>query len=332
MSTHTFSQWTKNLAIGLSSVSLCFSLINFSSQARAASFSVLWWDSTRNNHGPIGDIFRQEMSDFLNEFDGGELFDSTYVSSKIGGKFATHLESNSYDVIVLDSGNPFVGVFNEVDRTALQEHYSSNSNLMLDGSLLIRSLDRVPETDFPGTNGALGGFLANQVYQLAERGGGTLIGTDHNAFQPDGNKMLSAVVPDAAFSGITNPSTDGVFYGTDLLNSATSVAPINIFNHWSSIPSQGVSPTGDFIDFLGNDITLYSQVDVANKPGGGPKLSYISTNWEPGSEITPITGENPPETESIPEPSSLFGLLVFGAFGASSLLKRKQQRNNDSNS
>jgi len=273
------------------------------------------------------------MSDFLNEFDGGDLFSTTYISSKTPGEFATHLASHSYDVIVLDSGNNETIVFNEEDRVALQAHYSNNSNLMLDGSLGIRSFNYAPATDFPGPNGALAGFLANQVYQFAERGGGIMIGTDHNDYQYDGNQMLSAIVPGAGFSGITNPSSDGVFYGTDLLNSVASVAPADVFTHWSSVGSQGISPTGEFADFLGNPITLYSQVDVANKPGGGPKYSYISTSWEPGSEITSITDQKPPESQSVPEPSSVLGLLVLGTCGAAgSLRKRKLQRTDDNSS
>ncbi|MBC6476496.1 MAG: hypothetical protein GDA56_00495 [Hormoscilla sp. GM7CHS1pb] len=288
MSTNPFSQWTKKIAISLGSASLCFGLLNLDAKAEAAS--LLWWDSSVWHGGQLADPFRQEMPDFLNEFDGGDLFNTTYISSKTPGEFATHLASNSYDVIVLDSGNNETIVFNEDDRVALQAHYSNNSNLMLDGSLLIRSFNYAPATDFPGPNGALGGFLANQVYQLAERGGGIMIGSDHYSYQRDGNQMLSAIVPGAAFSGITNPSSDGVFYGTDLLNSVASVAPADVFTHWSSVPSQGISPTGEFTDFLGDPITLYSQVDVANKPGGGPKYSYISTSWEPGSEITSVTG------------------------------------------
>lgn len=324
MSATTFSQWTKKIAISLGYVTLCFSLLNLNAKAEAASFSVLWWDSTAWGNGLFADPLRQEMSDFISDLDDGELFSSTYISSKTPGAFATHMTSNSYDVIVFDTGNRETVVFNEADRAALQAHYSNNSNLMLDGTFLIRNLNYVPATDFPGPNGALGGLLANQVYQVAARGGGIMIGNDHYVHQSDGNMILSAIVPDAAFSGLTNPSTDGVFYGTDLLNSIASVAPADVFTHWSSIPNQGITPTGDFTDFLGNPITLYSQVDVADQPGGGPKHSYISTSWQPGSEITSITDQKPPEHKSVPEPSSVLGLLLLGTCGAAgSLLKRK---------
>ncbi|MDJ1182639.1 PEP-CTERM sorting domain-containing protein [Roseofilum casamattae] len=116
-------------------------------------------------------------------------------------------------------------------------------------------------------------------------------------------------------------STDGVFYGTDFLNSQVSVAPNDIFSHWDAIPSQGVAPTGDFIDFLGNSVTLYSQVDVANKPGGGQKYSYISTSWKPDECETAVTESNSACQKKVPEPSALLGLLAVGA--VDSLLERR---------
>jgi len=39
--------------------------------------------------------------------------------------------------------------------------------------------------------------------------------------------------------------------------------------------------------------------------------------------IAPLSG---PGSKRVPEPSSTLGLLAFGTFGASSLLKRKQQQ------
>lgn len=267
------------------------------------------------------------MPTFLDAFDGGDVFNTTYISHKTDGGLSAHLASNSYDVVVLDSGyTPTEGAsfpFNSADQDALKEHYTQNPNLMLDGSLLIRSFAYKPETDFPGPNNALGNFTANQVYALATRGGGILIGTDHYDFQRDANYMLDGLFPGqpAKFSGITNPSTDGVFYGADLLNSAVAVAPNDIFTHWSSAPSQGVAPTGDFIDFLGNPVTLYSQVDVADKPGGGQKYSYISTSWKPDECETNVTSTSSACHQKVPEPSALLALLAVGAVG--SRLKRR---------
>lgn len=117
----------------------------------------------------------------------------------------------------------------------------------------------------------MGVLTLNSVYEIANRGGGIMIGTDHNCCQTDANAMLNALIPGASFSGIEAPSTDGVFYGAQLLNNLEATAPINVLNHWSTEGSQGIPPTGDFLDFLGNSVTLYSQVDI-HRSSAGPGL------------------------------------------------------------
>ncbi|MDJ1173380.1 PEP-CTERM sorting domain-containing protein [Roseofilum capinflatum] len=318
------SRTVKRVALGVTSVVLCWSGLNLDSKANAAQFSVLWWDTTTHPNAPSP--LRQEMSDFLDAFtvDGEDLFDSTYVVDRTPGGLATHLDSHTYDVIVLDTDyfrRDMAFPFGTADQEALKQHYKDKSNLMLDGSFLIRSLNFFPQVDFPGPNNAFGNFTANQVYTIANRGGGIVIGNDDFSHQLDANFMLGAILPGAEFSGASNPSTDGVFYGADLLNSAVAVSPNDIFTNWSSIPNQGVAPTGDFIDFLGNPVTLYSQVDVANKPGGGQKYSYISTSWKPDECTTAVTGTSPACHKKVPEPSALLALLAVGGVG--SLLKRR---------
>ena len=74
--------------------------------------------------------------------------------------------------------------------------------------------------------------------------------------------ILGALIVGASFSGIEGPSTDGVFYGAQLLNNLEATAPINVLDHWSTEGSQGIPPPGNFVDCLGNSITLYSQALV----------------------------------------------------------------------
>ncbi|MDB9516211.1 PEP-CTERM sorting domain-containing protein [Roseofilum reptotaenium CS-1145] len=323
----TVAHTLQRVALGVTSVVLCWSGLNWDSKANAAQFSVLWWDTTPVNPW-INSELRQEMSTFLDDFGGGNLFDTTYVSHRTSGGLQAHLASNSYDVVVLDSfyNPPYSPAFpfDSADQEALKQHYAQKSNLILDGTLSIRSLQAIPETDFPGPNNAFGNFTVNQIYELATQGGGIFIGTDDYTVQRDGNYMLEALFPGqpARFSGLRNPSTDGVFYGSDLLNNQVAVSPNDIFTHWSAVPSQGVAPTGDFIDFLGNPVTLYSQVDVADKPGGGQKYSYISTSWKPDDCKTDVTSTSSAcNPEKVPEPSALLALLAVGAVG--SLLKRR---------
>lgn len=300
----------------------------FGASAGSQAASILWWDSTPEYGGQAPDSLRQAMSDFLNSYGGGGVFTSTYVSSETSGTLATHLASNSYDVIVFDATSS-TAKFNAADLEAVQWHYAGNSNLMLDGTLYIRSINLNATSAFPGINNSTGLMTVNQVHALAAQGGGIMIGTDHQGFQVDANQVLQAIVPQASFSGITFPSTDGVFYGSVLLDGLVPVAAVDIFNHWDSIDTQAIAPTGQFTDFLGNTIDLFSLVDVADFIGG-PKFSYISASWNPGDDTTDVTDPNPGTggdngSVGVPEPATL-AMLGIGLLGLGASRRRKQAR------
>ena len=289
----------------------------FSSPVYAVPFDVLWWDSTPSYGSQASDSLRKEMSDYLTGYNGGATFNSNYVSSETAGTLSAHLATTNYDVIVFDATSSSQK-FNSADIQAIQNHYSTKSNLMFDGSLYIRNINFNAGTDFPGPGDGMGGLLINQVYQLASRGGGFMVGTDHNCCQTDANQVVQSVLPNASFTGFTVPSTDGVFYGEDLLNSEVAIAANDVLTHWNSVPSQGIAPTGLFTDILGNSVELFSQVDVADVPGGGPKYSYISTSWAPGDGTTNVDDETPGGSGgsvNVPEPGSLMlllsGLMLF---------------------
>ena len=294
--------------------------------AQAGSVSVLWWDSTPVYSGQAPDALRQEMSDYLTNFGGGGVFSSTYVSSEVLGTLASHLAVNSYDVLVFDATSTGTK-FNAADLSAIRAHYDGHQNLLFDGTLYIRSINYNATTDFPGPNGATGGLTVNEVYQLGIRGGGIMVGTDHEGFQVDADQVVSAILPGAAFTGVTLPSTDGVFHGAQLLNSAAAIAPLDVFTHWDSVPTEGIAPTsiapGDYADYVGNLVTLYSQVECADDPGGGTRYTYISTSWAPGDAEIPIDDpEPPPPDDVIPEPVTVLGILL-GLGGLGQYIRRR---------
>jgi hypothetical protein len=117
-----------------------------------------------------------------------------------------------------------------------------------------------------------------------------------------------------------------VFYGAQLLNNLEATAPINVLTHWATEGSQGIPPVGDFTDFLGNSVTLYSQVDIASTVGG-PRTARISTSWQPGAGSIGVDDDAPPPQDddndsTVPEPGIL-ALLGIGLLGM--LATRRRQ-------
>jgi len=291
----------------------------------SATTNVLWWDTTPIWSNQAPNALREEMSMFIDDYGDGTVFDSTYVDVTSSGLLSAELAATDYDVLIFDSTTSS-SLFSAADIQATKDFYASGKDdLMLDGSLYIRSIDRDAQTDFPGPTGATGGLLINQVAALANSGGGIMVGTDHNCCQGEANQILGGIAPGLAFSGFTTPSTDGVFYGDVLLNEEVAIAAVDILNHWDAVPSQAEAPTGTFTDFLGNDIELFSHVDVADKPGGGTRLTYISSTIDPGTGTTDVddttaggTGGGTPQDPSVvpvPPAFALLGTALLGLFG-----------------
>lgn len=256
-----------------------------------AQTRILWFNGMADERGIMSSPDRERMVTYLNQFEGGQRFQATYVRDLNGGGLANALSRGSYDLLVLDLTDNRRRLDN-ADTAALQRFFAGGQKgLMLDGSLYIRSIRHNPTTRFPGPNNANADILVNQLAMLAEAGGGILIGTDHGEYQRNANIALQAIVPDARFTGRTNPSTNGDFIGAGLLSHVRAVTPRDILRHWESVPSQGEAPVGTFTTFDGFPITLYSLVEAADKPGRGRKIPYVSFSEFPGAGKTALDAD-----------------------------------------
>jgi hypothetical protein len=91
----------------------------------------------------------------------------------------------------------------------------------------------------------------------------------------------------------------------------------------------------NFVSWTGSVVTTYDYtLTGADVTGDSAGLSYFTATLAPG-QSTRFTqaifaavpnGSIPGDTTSVPEPSSVLSVLAFGALGAASQLKRKQQR------
>jgi hypothetical protein len=275
------------------------------SAAMAEPMRVLWWDVSLNEPRNKPDN-RQRMARYLDAYKGGTRFDVDYRFEPRRGAFARHMASNpGYGIIVVTAANNNL-VFNSADTEAFRTFYASgHRTLMLDGTLGIRNSDVRALTKWPGAGNSSANMLVNQLEALRQSGGGLLIGTDHGKFQRSANAVVSALIPQARFSRITNPSRDGQFFGELLLAHTEAVKPLDMLRHWEAIPNQGQAPSGTFQDFMGRPVTLYTLVEASDKPGGGPRRPYITTTIDPGSKRFDIAEDVLPVIDRMPTRKSL---------------------------
>ncbi len=273
-----------------------FVILLWASIADAQSTRVLWWDGSPTYDGASNAQDREAMARYVDSFAGGAEYAVTFQHATQRGALSRVLGQAQFDILVLDVTTTREN-FTQADLDALRRHYQSGrSALMLDGTLWVRSARPGPLTIFPGPNGASAAILMNQMKALKDAGGGILIGTDHTEFQVGANQLLRALLPQARFSGRTNPSRDGEFLGDVLLAGAAPVKPLDILRHWEEVPSQAEAPVGTFSDFLGNSVTLFALVETSDKPGGRKKRPYISATVAPGEARTAI------DSDAVPEP------------------------------
>ncbi|MFK7744479.1 MAG: hypothetical protein AB8B47_05465 [Roseobacter sp.] len=266
----------------------------------AEPMRVLWWDVSLNEsrNKPAN---RQRMAQYLTAYQGGTRFAVDYEFKPQRGAFAKHVAAQPpYQMIIVTAANNN-RVFNSADLEAFKQIYTNTGRaLMLDGTLGIRNSDVRSRTKWPGTNGSSANMLVNQAEAMREAGGGLFIGTDHGQFQASANLVVRALIPDARFSQITDPSRDGEFFGELLLAFKEPVKPLDMLRHWEAIPNQGQAPVGQFTDFTGQPVTLFTLVEASNKPGGKQRRPYISATIDPGDQRFDIADDAAPVIDRMP--------------------------------
>ncbi|MBV1926897.1 MAG: hypothetical protein KUG62_07045 [Rhodobacteraceae bacterium] len=276
----------------LALIVLASAQLNFATAGSAAAelTRVLWW-SASVIEAKVQPEDREKLARFLNDYDGGKVYSAVFRHSQRKGEFAAHMQSANYDLIIVDATTRNKH-FNQKDLDAFRKFYLTSSRaLMFDGTLWIRNTRYSDLTIFPGQNNNSAALLINQIEALRKAGGGLLVGTDHRQYQASANQVVQAILPGASFSGTTNPSTDGDFVGKLLLSGKETIKPVDILRHWEVIPTQGEAPVGQFTDFTGAPVTLYSLVEISDKPGRKRMRPYISSTIDPGADRTAIDSE-----------------------------------------
>ena len=174
------------------------------------------------------------------------------------------------------------------------------------GVLPFASLTLAPDGLFYGPT-ALGGNSYN----------GTIF-----SFNPSGNVLTSL----ASFDGDngSKPSTsltlgtDGLFYGTTYIGGSSDLGTIFSFN-----------PSGNVLTSLASFDGNNGNGPYASLTLGSDGLFYGPTALGGSSDLGTIFSFNPSGT-SVPEPSSLLGLLTLGTLGAAATFKRKLKREQSS--
>lgn len=275
--------------------------LNFATAGSASpeTMNVLWWSASviENKVQPKQ---RETLARFLNDYDGGKVYSVVFRHSQRKGEFAAHMQSASYDLIVVDATTR-KKYFNQPDLDAFRNFYLTRSRtLMFDGTLWIRNTRYSDLTIFPGENNNSAALLISQIDALRKVGGGLLVGTDHREYQASADQVVQAILPGTSFKGTTNPSTDGNFVGKLLLSGKIPVKPVDILRHWEVIPNQGEAPVGQFTDFTGANVTLYSLVEISDKPGGKRMRPYMSSTIDPGSGKTAINSNVAVKSDPMP--------------------------------
>ncbi len=279
-----------------------------------ATDNILYLNSTRGiGTRGVGD-FRQPIADVIDNYQDGTIFDVDFLQTQIPGSLASYLDAKPagyYNQIWFDTTISYTSLLNQADLTALNTWAAHKQpEFILDSSFFYRN-------QYSNTlSNSAAAATANQALALKDAGGGILIGTDHNEFADTANQILSNFGFDGLFTGSYGITANASFVGNLLLDP---------------------EPVGS--DFFTNNLeglsTSYVPVGthVLNENGGNRTIQIYEElySYSPDKVVHIGASFRSDQPKSVPESSSVLGLLVFGAFGAGSLVKRFwQQTGSDS--
>lgn len=281
-----------------------------------ATDNILYLNSTRGTGTNGLEYFRQPIADTLDNYQDGTIFDVDFLQTQIPGSLASWLDAKPvgyYDQIWFDTIIYRTSLLNQADLTALNTWAAyKQPEFILDSSFHWRNKQSNTLTN------SAAAVTVNQALALKDAGGGIFIGTDHdyNEFADTANQILSNFGFDGLFTGSYLITANASFVGNLLL------AP---------------EPVGS--DFFTNNLegltTSYVPVGthVLNENGGNRTIQIYEEfySYSPDKVVHIGASFRSDQPKSVPESSSVLGLLVFGAFGAGSLVKRFwQQTGSDS--
>ncbi len=292
------------VGVGLTAVGI----ISTTTSANATE-NILYLNSTRGlGTGNLGD-FRRPIADALDNYYDGTIFDVDFVQTHVPGSLASWLDSKPvgyYDQIWFDTTIYRTSLLNQADLTALNSWAAHKQpEFVLDSAFFFRN-----KWSNTLTNSAAAATV-NQALALKDAGGGILIGTDHNGFAYTANQILNNFGFDGLFTGSYNITPNASFVGNLLLN------PEPVGSDFFTNNLQGLS-------------TSYVPVGthVLNQNGGNRTIQIYEQlySYSPDKVVHIGASFRTDQPKSVPEASSVFSLLTFGALGTGALLKRKQQQ------
>lgn len=260
--------------------------------------NILYLNSSRGPGTGHGGNFRSTIADNLDNYQDGTIFDVDFVQTHVAGDLATFLNAQPidfYNQIWFDTTILNTTLLNSQDLAALNTWAANNQpEFILDSSFWHRK----------GSSKV----TINEALALRDVGGGIFIGTDSSIFAKTANPILNNFGFDSVFTGYFDMTSNGSFVG-DLLLEPETVEP-DFFDNMRTLTTSKVPLGTHVLNANGGNRTIEIYENLFSLDSNGNKVSLIGASFEP----TPT---------SVPEPNTIFGMVV--ALGLGTVLQKKKK-------